>query len=329
MPRNRHKSPEEKIQAAFNKHLKENDTVICSVSGGPDSVFLLKCLVKFSKTTPLKIIVGHINHSLRGIEAELDEKFVKEMAESHNLTYHSKKVDTMAIAKSNKASIEEIGRDIRYGFTDKLYKKYKATYVTTAHHADDNLETIFLNFIRGSGLKGLSGMRETSRKKNGLRLFRPLLRISKEEIQTFLDKEEIPYRIDQTNWDTTIPRNFLRHDIIPKLKSLNPNLQRTVLKNSQNIREVNDWIKKETNDWIEKNSTSENTFDLKAIRTLPKPVQKAVLLRIYKKKEGHTKNISAIHIDEVLSVINKNIGRKQKKLGKYTVEIQKGTFILR
>jgi tRNA(Ile)-lysidine synthase len=329
MPRNRHKSPEEKTKAVFDKYLKENSTVICSVSGGPDSVFLLKCLIKFSKKTPIKIVVGHINHSLRGIEAELDAKFVEEMAKAHNLPFNSTKVDTMAIAKSKKASIEEIGREIRYDFTNELYKKYKADYVATAHHADDNLETILLNFIRGSGLRGLSGMRETSTKKNGLKLFRPLLSISKEEIQHFLDEEEIPYRIDQTNWDTTIPRNFLRHDIIPKLKSLNPNLQNTVLKNSHNTREINDWIKQETNDWIAKNSPSADTFDLKAIQSLAKPVQKAILLSIYKKKEGHTKNISAIHIDEVLKVINKNIGRKQKKLGKYTVEIQKGTFILK
>jgi tRNA(Ile)-lysidine synthase len=327
MPRNRHKSPKEKTLETLKKYLKGGETVICGVSGGPDSVFLLHCLANFSeKIAKIKIVVFHVNHSLRGLDAELDENHVKILAKSFGFPYHVKKIDVLVLAKSKKQSLEEISREIRYNFALELQKKYKADFVTTAHHADDNLETVLLNLIRGSGLKGLSGMKEISRKRNGLKLLRPLLNISKEEIRLHLEEKDIDFRIDQSNLDTKIPRNYVRHEIIPKLKALNPNVQKTILKNSTNILDIHDYLKEKAKKWI---SEHENKFDTKELKLLPKPIQKEILLQIYKKKNGNTKNLEAVHIDEVLEIISKNIGRKQKKLGKYTVEIQKGTFILR
>ncbi|MFA4891205.1 MAG: tRNA lysidine(34) synthetase TilS [Candidatus Gracilibacteria bacterium] len=334
MPRNKHKSPEEKTLLALKKYLKGGETIICAVSGGADSVFLLNCLLKFNETTPIKIVVMHINHSLRGPEADMDAEFVKNLAEKHSLTFHCTKVDVTALAESTKSSLEEIGREIRYKFGYELFEQYGAAYVVTAHHADDNLETILLNFIRGSGLKGLSGIKVIKQKRNGLKLFRPLLSISKDEIRKFLEEKHIHYKFDQTNLDTTIPRNFLRYEVIPKLKEFNPNLQKTILKNSQICAEIHEFLKEEAEKWIEKHNLSENPdsltkFDLKSIRSLPLPIQKEILRRIYKRKTGDIKNVTSTHIDEVLNIINKNIGRKQKRLGEYTVEIQKGTFILR
>jgi len=334
MPRNKHKSPEEKALTNLQKHLKEGDTVICAVSGGADSVFLLKLLVKFSEKTPIKIVVMHVNHSLRGFDADLDAEFVKELAKKLNLPFECTKIDVAALATAKKSSLEEIGREIRYKFGFELFEKYKATYFVTAHHADDNLETILLNFVRGGGLKGLSGMKMITQKANGLKLLRPLLSNSKDEIREFLEKNIIHYRLDQTNMDTSIPRNMLRHEIIPKLKTLNPTLQKTILKNSQIWTETYEYLKEEAEKWIKEHNLSKNpetlsVFDLKSIQHLPTPIQKEILRHIYKKKTGDAKNITSTHISEVLNMINKNIGRKQKQLGKYTVEIQKGTFILK
>ncbi len=334
MPRNKHKSPEEKALSALKKYLKAENTIICAVSGGSDSVFLLNCLLKFSETTPIKIVVMHVNHSLRGFDAELDAEFVKELAKKHNLKFHCTKIDVLALAEAKKSSVEEIGREIRYKFGYKLFEQYKADYFVTAHHSDDNLETILLNFIRGSGLKGLAGMKVITQHRNGLKLLRPLLSISKDEIHKFLEENTIQYRLDQTNFDTSVPRNFLRHEIIPKLKEFNPNLQKTILKNSHICAEIHDFLKEKAEKWIDKHNLSKkpdslDTFDLKSLHSLPLPIQKEILRRIYKRKTGDAKNITSAHIDEVLNIINKNIGRKQKRLGEYTVEIQKGTFILR
>jgi tRNA(Ile)-lysidine synthase len=325
MPRNKHKEADEKALENLRRHLKGGEALVCGVSGGPDSVFLLKCLVKLKEELSLKIIVAHVNHTLRGEEAENDAKFAKTLAKNLGLIFECTKVDTIALASTTKSSVEEAGREIRYNFFLKLFEKYDATHVLTAHHGDDNLETILLNFVRGGSLRGLGGMKEKTRKKNGLRLLRPLLNISKKEIAEHLDKQHIESRLDQTNLDPSIPRNFIRINIIPELKKLNPSLQKTVLKNSKNIQEVQQFLKEEAEIWIKEHSPN---YDIKSFRTLPTPIQKKILIRIYRKKEGNTKNIEAVHIEEVLNIINKNIGRKHKQLGKYTVEIKKGTFIL-
>jgi len=334
MPRNRHKSPEEKVLLNLKKHIKKGDTVICAVSGGADSVFFLNMLVEFGKKTPVKIIVMHVNHCLRGPDAELDAKFVQNLAKNLDLKFESTKVDVEALAKAKKSSIEEIGREIRYKFGLDLFKKYKATYFITAHHADDNLETVLLNFIRGGGLKGLSGMKMTETKKSGLKLLRPIINISKTEISEYIERNMMKFRTDLTNFDTDIPRNFLRHEIIPKLKELNPNLQTTVLKNSSIYREIQDYLMGEAEKWINSINLSEktedlSTFDLKTMQSLPIPIKKEVLRLIYKQRTGDTKDITSAHIEEVLSLIDKNTGGKRKKFGKYTVEIRKGTFILK
>ena len=337
MPRNKHKKANEKVLEVLGKTLKGNEILIIGVSGGPDSVFLLNCLLEFKeqtapKTTSLKIIVAHVNHILRGHEAEEDLEFVKSLAKKHNLEFEKTEVDINSLAETTKSSIEESGREIRYKFFLKLFKKYKADFLATAHHSDDSLETILLNFIRGASLKGLCGIKLISTQKTGLTLFRPLLCVSKQEIIEYLQDKNIKFRIDQTNFDTKIPRNFLRHEIIPQLKTLNPNLSQTILKNSESFMEIQNFLNEKAKVWIQENSNinnarSQSSFDLKSFNLLPRSLQKEIIILIYKNKAGTTKDIENTHLNEVLSIINKNIGGKKKRLGKYTVEIKQGTFI--
>lgn len=327
MPRNKHKTAEQKTLENLEKLLGNKKTVILGVSGGPDSIFLLTCLLKFKETHALKIVVAHVNHSLRGKQSDLDEKFVKELAEKSGLKFEKIKANIKSLAKKEDLSIEAAGRKIRYDFFLSLLKKHKADVVLTAHHSDDNLETVLLNFLRGAGLKGLSGMEEISIHSNGLKLIRPLLCVTKKEILDFLKKQKIKFRKDLSNLDTKIPRNFLRSKIIPQLKKLNPNLAQTILKNSQNIKEIQDSFEEKAEGWIKKNTikNSKKTlsiFNLKSLQKQPKVLQKEILRLIYAKKEGTTKDVSSSHIDEVLEIINRNIGKKQKKLGKYTIEIK-------
>lgn len=338
MPRNRHKTPDQKVLETLEKYFKGGETLIIGVSGGPDSVFLLNNLITFnsklSKSQKLNIIVAHVNHSLRGLAADLDTAFVKDLAKRNHLEFHSTKLNIGSLAKKAKKSIEETGRDFRYNFLHELYKKEKATFILTAHHADDNLETVLFNFTRGGSLTALSGMKEIHTKNNGDKLLRPLLCLTKEEILDYLKKKHITYRTDGSNSDTTISRNFIRHEIIPQLKTLNPNLAQTVLNNSQTISEIQKYLEEEAERWINENNLSKptkniDTFDLKSFAQLSSVIQKEIIRLIYTKKEGSTKNIEKTHIEEVLSVIKKNIGNKSKKLGKYKVEIKRGTFIMK
>jgi len=271
-----------------------------------------------------------VNHRLRGKQSNLDEEFVKKLSEKNELKFEKIRADIKSLAKKSDLSVEAAGRKIRYEFFLSLQKKYKADSVLTAHHSDDNLETVLLNLLRGSGLKGLSGMEDFSIHSNELKLTRPLLCVTKKEISDHLKKFKIQFRKDLSNFDTKIPRNFLRAKIIPQLKKLNPNLSQTILKNSGDLKEIQIFIEGKAENWIRKNEKDKSksskkalsVFDLKSLQSQPKVLQKEILRLIYLKKTGSTKDISSKHIDEVVEIINKNIGGKRKKLGKYTIEIK-------
>jgi tRNA(Ile)-lysidine synthase len=292
------------------KQLKKSDTIIAAISGGADSVFLLH----FLKQTDAKIVVAHVNHQLRK-EAKNDEAFVKSISSSH--LFELKEVDINKLSKKNKTGIEETGRKERYKFFNNLTKKHKATYIITAHHADDNLETILLNFTRGASLKGLCGMQKV---ESGL--YRPLLDLSKKEICAYLKFKEIAYREDESNEDNKYSRNFIRNEIIPQLKELNPNLASTTRKNTVNLREIQSNLENSAQEWIKNNEIEKCAFDAKSFRAQPPVIQKNILLKLHQKQLGHTQNIESIHLEEVISIINGNIGNKKKKLGKLVIAIK-------
>lgn len=325
------KKLETKILTILKKHISKNDTVVTGISGGPDSTFLLQMLSKI----PCKIIVAHINHQLRK-ESDSEQNFVKKIAKSlsKNFTtirFFSKKANIASLSQKLKQGIEETARQIRYGFFKELAKKHQAKYVITAHHADDNLETIILNFTRGASLQGLIGMRETEISKTpATSLFRPLLAISKKQILNYLKFHKLPFKTDKSNKDTIYKRNFIRHKIIPLLTQLNPNIIQTIAQNSQNLREIDELTKSLTKNWLTRNlaktakSKSWNhqpcfQFSTKSFCAQPAALQKAIILYIYRKITGSTQNLKAINLTETLQLMNSNIGNKQKKLGKLNI----------
>src|SRR3989338_1241185 len=161
------KKLEKKVVEILRKYIKKNDKIILGVSGGPDSIFLLQ----MCKLIPCKIIVAHLNHSLRK-ESEKEASFVKKI--SKDLIFEGKKANTKIISKKNKEGFEETGRQLRYEFFLDIARKHKSRLILTAHHADDNLETIIFNFIRGSSLEGLCGINEFEKISENVFLFRPL-----------------------------------------------------------------------------------------------------------------------------------------------------------
>jgi len=318
------KKLENKILSTLKDYIPKKSSVILGISGGPDSVFLHHIIDKLSKIHPVKIIVGHVNHMLRGIESNLDEQFVKDLAKAKNHTVHILQRDINSLSKKLKKGLEEVGRDIRYKFFKDLAKKYKSQFIVTAHQADDNLETVLLNLTRGAGLKGLAGMKEIEKISERLSLLRPLLGITKEKILDYLKTKKIPFRIDKSNKDLVYKRNYIRHKIVPALKKINPNISDTVAKNSKNIREVVKLLETHALAWIKKNSLNKSLTKFNA-RTLKKEthaLQKEIIIQIYKSHAGNTQNIETPHIEEVLSILNKNSGNKKKKLGKITFFIK-------
>ena len=202
----------EKVKAYVIKHgmLEYSDCVIAGVSGGADSICLLCMLIELQEEYGLKIIVVHVNHLLRGEEAKADELYVKRFCSSYNIPVYVSCQDVKSLAKERGLSQEEAGRDARRAVFKEAADKYGADKIALAHHMDDNVETLFLNIARGTGLKGLGGIQPV----NGLYI-RPLLGVKREEIEEYLRKKGIRYCIDRTNYSDTYTRNRIRNHVIP------------------------------------------------------------------------------------------------------------------
>lgn len=321
------KKLEAKVLQELQKTIKKcRRKVILGHSGGPDSVFLHHLL---NQITP-RVVVAHVNHQVRPREAELDENFVHNLAGKFENDFESLHVDIPKLSKKKKQGIEETGRIVRYMFFEDLAEEYKAKFIITAHHADDNLETILMNLTRGASLQGLSGMERLQPLNKKVSLYRPLLSITKKEIIAYLKLKNIRFRIDKTNANKNYTRNFIRHEIIPKLETLNPNISKAVAKNAENLFSANEIITKKANFWITANSKtkSHNRFPLKKFNALPIALRQTAIREIYRKITGSTENIERVHIDEVLSLIEKGHGNKKKKLGKLVVSIKSGNIVL-
>ena len=184
-------------------YLKENDRVLVSVSGGVDSVALL---VLLNELDLFQLISVHINHKLRH-ESDFDEQFVRDMSRDLNIPFRSKSLDLKS--KPRKQSTEEWGREERYSFLKTILTKDKGQWIMTAHHANDQAETILMNLSRKSGVTGLRGI-----SKENDKVLRPFLDFTKTDILNFSKEIGLPFREDKTNHDNTIPRNFLRNKIL-------------------------------------------------------------------------------------------------------------------
>jgi len=224
----------------FQNHINENlpflkeKRLLLAVSGGVDSMVLMYLCHQLQ----LPFAVAHCNFQLRGDESDGDEEFVKALCEELHIPVFIEKFVTAAFAEEHKLSIQVVARKLRYEWFETLLQNHDYDYILTAHHLDDSLETFFINFTRGTGLDGLTGIPQQNDT-----IIRPLLIFSREEILTFAKENKVPWREDSSNASDKYLRNKLRHDVIPVLKELNPGLlaafENTVsyLKQSQSLAE--------------------------------------------------------------------------------------------
>ena len=190
--------------------IENDDIIVVGFSGGPDSVFLVEMLKKLQHFFNFKIYLVHINHLLRGEDADSDENFSFEYAKKNNLEIFIKRIPVKEIAKEVGKTLEEVGREERYKFFSEIYEKVGATKIATAHNKDDQIETFLFRLIRGTSLQGLEGIRI---KNNNI--IRPISEIHKKDILEYLNKNEIQYKIDKTNFENEFTRNSIRLDLIP------------------------------------------------------------------------------------------------------------------
>ena len=211
--------------------LSPDKLYLIALSGGADSV----ALALMMKEQGLKVRALHCNFHLRGGESDRDERFVRDFCQKHDIPLEVCHFDTLASAHLHKTSIEMEARDLRYLWFAQRVQALDAEAVCVAHHKDDQAETLLLNLIRGTGLKGLAAM-HPERIVNGLRIIRPLLDITKEEILQYLARMRQGYVTDSTNLERDALRNRIRLDLMPMLRQLNPNITDCLARTAHNVR---------------------------------------------------------------------------------------------
>jgi len=211
-----------------SKHLFNfDDRILLAVSGGRDSMFLVHLFIE----SKLNFGVAHFNHSTRAGESDKDEQFVKSFCLEKNIEFFSVKIDIDNIIKSGKEkNFHEVARKYRYSWLEQIRDENHFDFIATGHNQDDNIETFIYKMSKGSGIKGLKGIKE----KNGS-LIRPVLHISRKEIDDFITKKEIAYVEDSSNESDKYDRNFIRHNIIPAFRKLNPDFDKRISTTIQNI----------------------------------------------------------------------------------------------
>lgn len=209
------------VQTYIEKHglLTDNKPVIVGFSGGADSVALLYILVRLGYAC----IAAHCNFHLRGEESDRDQRFAGEMAESLRIPFFTTDFRTTDYASQHHLSTEMAARELRYQWFETLRAQHQAQAIAVAHHLDDNAETLLLNLVRGTGIKGLRGMLP----RQG-HIIRPLLGLTRDQILRWISRENLSYVTDQTNLSDAYRRNFIRLQIIPMLEQLNPSVKQSI-----------------------------------------------------------------------------------------------------
>ncbi|RMF80620.1 MAG: tRNA lysidine(34) synthetase TilS [Chloroflexi bacterium] len=243
-----------KILRIIHKYalIPPHSTIIVGVSGGPDSLALLHVLYRLQQELSYKIIVATVDHRLRGDAGRADALFVRQLADEWDLPLVMDEIDVAQLADVYGMGVEEAGRVARYDFFARVAREHHAAIVAVAHHADDQAETILMRIIRGTGVTGLGGMAMCSPLPGHpeLQLIRPFLQITRAEIMRYCADEALSPREDATNFDTTLVRNALRHEILPQLEQFNPTVRRALTQLADIMMLEDDFVSSRLNDVV-------------------------------------------------------------------------------
>jgi tRNA(Ile)-lysidine synthase len=276
---------------------KPGETVVVAVSGGADSVALLDILTQL-EAERLRLVVAHVNHGLRGDASDGDEAFVARLAAGSELPFVVLHADVAALARTSRLSLEDAGRKARYAFFAETARAYGATSIALAHHLDDQAETVLMRLLRGAGGAGLSAM------GNGLHkvLKRPLLQVSRAEIEQYLKVRGLSYRTDESNADTAILRNSIRHELIPLLRKYNPKVSQRLAATAEILacdEELLEQLTESAFARVGRCESSETVFRLGALAREPRGLRLRLYRRALLELRGDLKQIALTHLEAI------------------------------
>jgi len=285
------------IQYNKDKNLfQPKDSLLLAVSGGVDSVVL--CAL--CKQAGYNFAIAHCNFKLRGTDSNQDQQFVKDLAKKYEAPFFTIDFDTESFATTSKKSMEEVARNLRYNWFSSLAKENNFKYILTAHHADDNIETVTMNFFRGTGIKGLRGILP---KNNNI--IRPLLFARRAQLEAFVAEQKLSFVTDYTNAENDYTRNYFRNTILPQINKTYPEAKENILKNIQRFTEteilyqqaINLHLKK----LIEIKGNEIHIPILKLLKTIPLATVIYEVITAY--------NFTAHQADEVILLLKSETGK--------------------
>ena len=326
-----------------NNLIKPHDHILLALSGGVDSVCLLYLLKDLQNSLLFVMSAFHLNHNLRGAEADKDEAFVIELCKKLDIPIYTYSKDINTMALNQKKSIEEAAREARYNLLNKCMLDIGANKIATAHHKNDNVETILLNLFRGTGLKGLTGIQP----KRG-NIIRPLINITKSEIENYCDRHNITYRVDKTNYESDYTRNKIRNLIIPYIeKEMGHSITNPIANVSKILTLDENYLDRTVNELYKKiviSTDSEIKININNFKTLDGAIKQRLIRKILEKYTGSLKGFTQTHIiaitelgsnkklnlpnSVVVSIVyNDMILSRPKSLKSYEYELKKGDFL--
>lgn len=301
------------VQAAIDRqHLfPDRGVVVVGVSGGPDSVCLLHALKSLcgpeGPYANIRVHVAHLDHRLRGEAGQADAAFVADLAAQWGLPCTLGQEDVPALARKHHRSLEDAARRARYAFLRWVAAETGAARIAVAHHADDQVETLVMHWLRGSGLAGLAGMRALEGD-----VIRPLLHISRAAILRYCEEQQLAYREDASNQDRRFLRNRIRHDLLPVLEQYNPSLREALLRNAAVLAEEEAYIQSQLDAVWPEVIVSEERFRLEgnaaAYRAFPLALRRQLLLRAGLRVSGGETHLELRHVEAIDDLLLRSAG---------------------
>ena len=285
-----------------HKLFTPGDTIIVAISGGADSTALLDLLANLPEFSP-RLVAAHLNHCLRGAESDADEEFVRSLATQYDIPMESRRIDVKDMAQKQGLNLEDAGCRARLSFLNEVRTRRQAAAIALAHHGDDQAETVLMRLLRGSGMTGLAGMSC----QNGHGIIRPLLNISRAEIEEHLKLRGLGYREDASNQDTTFLRNRIRHELLPLLKQYNPAIRDRLTATAALLADENELLNQLTEKIVARVCRFDgNTAvcDIRILQEEPLPLRRRLFRQVLGKLVGSLDHFSNRHISALEHLIN-------------------------
>lgn len=303
----------EKVREFCIRHklIPRGANILVGVSGGPDSVALLRVLHSLASELDLHLVVAHLDHGFRGQESADDAAFVRKLSKQLSLPHEVGYVNMPQILSEGGGSTQAKAREVRFEFFRAALNRHGCELLALGHHLDDRVETLFLNMLRGSGLDGITAMPAQDKGLHGLNIIRPLLVVNRSEIEQYLESLGQGYRQDSSNQQDDYTRNLVRHKLLPLLKEINPRVTEAMQRLTQSLTQDADYLTSEASKaWIAIASHGENGIELVVdrLRTTPLAISSRLVRRAW--QETSSCELSYQLVMAILGLCGKQAGKR-------------------